>query len=102
MPTRAGSRPFTPESRHASCAAPSASRTFRSIRRASFGGATVAGSKPLTSPAILTGNSLASKVSMKPIPLSPATAARQVDGASSPIGVIAPRPVTATLLIGQS
>ena len=39
---------------------------------------------------------------MKPIPLSPATAARHVDGASSPIGVIAPSPVTATLLIGQS
>ncbi len=29
-------------------------------------------------------------------------AARHVDGASSPIGVIAPSPVTATLLIGQS
>ena len=37
IPTRAGSRPFDrPLSRHASCAAPSASRTLRSIRRASF------------------------------------------------------------------
>jgi hypothetical protein len=39
---------------------------------------------------------------MKSTPLSPATAARHVDGASRPIGVIAPSPVTATLLIAQS
>jgi hypothetical protein len=62
----------------------------------------VAGSKPFTSPAIRTGNSLASKLSMKPIPLSPATAAAHVEGASSPIGVIAPSPVTATRLIARS
>ncbi len=102
IPTRAGSRPLTAASFQASCAAPKASSTLRSIRRASFGGATAAGSKPFTSPAIRTGNSLASKASMKSTPLSPATAARHVDGASSPIGVIAPSPVTATLLIGQS
>ena len=102
MPTRAGSTPFSPPSRHASWAAPSASRTLRSIRRPSLGGATVAGSNPFTSPAIRTGNSLASKAWMKSMPLSPATAAFQVEGASSPIGVIAPSPVTATLLIEQS
>src|ERR1043166_7516415 len=33
---------------------------------------------------------------MKSIPLSPATAARQVSGAVFPTGVIAPRPVTTT------
>ena len=102
MPTRAGSTPLRPPSRQASCAAPSASRTLRSIRRPSFGGATEAGSKPFTSPAIRTGNSLASKAWMKSMPLSPATAARHVEGASSPIGVIAPSPVTATRLIDQS
>ena len=49
------------------------------------------GSKPFTSPAIRTGNSLGSKAWMKSMPLSPATAARHVDGASRPIGVIAPK-----------
>jgi hypothetical protein len=39
---------------------------------------------------------------MKSTPLSPETAACQVEGASSPIGVIAPSPVTATLRTGQS
>ncbi|HET7856757.1 MAG TPA: ATP-dependent DNA ligase [Gaiellaceae bacterium] len=39
---------------------------------------------------------------MKSIPLSPATAACQVDGASFPIGVTAPSPVTATLFIAAS
>ena len=39
---------------------------------------------------------------MKSIPLSPAIAARQVEGASLPSGVTAPRPVTATLLIAAS
>ena len=33
------------------------------------------------------------------MPLSPATAARHVDGASAPIGVTAPSPVTTTRLI---
>src|SRR6266498_4091149 len=39
---------------------------------------------------------------MKSMPLSPAVAARQVEGASLPSGVTAPRPVTATLLIAAS
>ena len=70
--------------------------------RASLGGATDDGSKPFTSPAIRTGKPLVSKPWMKSTPLSPATAACQVDGASRPIGVIAPSPVTATLRTGQS
>ena len=102
IPTLSGSAPFTEASRHASCAAPSASRTLRSIRRASLGGATDDGSKPFTSPAIRTGKPLVSKPWMKSTPLSPATAACQVEGASRPIGVIAPSPVTATLRTGQS
>ena len=72
---------------------------MRSSRRASFGAATWVGSKSFTSAAIRTGNSLASKERMKSMPLSPATAARHVDGASAPIGVTAPSPVTTTLLI---
>ena len=35
------------------------------------------------------------------MPLSPASAARQVDGASSPRGVTAPTPVTATRFTRQ-
>jgi len=52
----------------------------------------------LTSAAIRTGKGLGSKARMKSIPLSPARAARQVEGASFPIGVTAPRPVTTTRL----
>jgi hypothetical protein len=72
---------------------------LRSSLRASFGEATWVGSKSFTSAAIRTENSLASKARMKSMPLSPATAARQVDGASAPIGVTAPSPVTTTRLI---
>ncbi len=53
-------------------------------------------SKPLTSAAIRTGYSDASNASIQPTPLRPATAASHVDGASSPIGVTAPRPVMTT------
>jgi hypothetical protein len=35
---------------------------------------------------------------MKSMPLRPSTAARQLSGALKPIGVTAPRPVTATRL----
>ena len=100
IPTRSGEyTPSTPESATASRAAPSERRTFRSSLRASLGPATWLGSKSFTSAAIRTGNSLASKALMKSMPLSPATAARHVDGASPPIGVTAPSPVTTTLLI---
>ena len=96
IPTRCGSKPFRPESASASFAAPSASTTLRSSRRSSFGCASPAGSKSLTSAAMRTGSPSASKARMKSIPLSPATAARQVSGAVFPTGVTAPRPVTTT------
>ena len=60
-----------PASASASCAAASANRTLRSIRRASFGGASPVGSKSFTSAAMRTGNPLASNAWMKSIPLSP-------------------------------
>ena len=89
---RRGTTPSTPASVQASCAAPSAISTHRSIRRASFGGATVAGSKPFTSAAIRTGKSLASNAPIVSTPLRPATAAAQDEGTSLPSGVIAPSP----------
>ena len=101
-PTRRGSRPASgstpssPASSQASCAAATARRTLRSIRRASFGGTSSPGSKPRTSAAIRTGYSEASNASIHPTPLRPDTAESQVDGASSPIGVTAPRPVMTT------
>src|SRR3954471_6832827 len=98
MPTRLGSKPFMFASVIASRAAPSASRTLRSSLRASFADATWVASKSLTSAATRTGKSLASKALIQSIPLSPATAVRHVDGASSPRGEIVPTPVTATLL----
>ena len=61
MPTRGGSKPFSPASPIASRPAPSASRTLRSSLRTSFGEATAVASKSLTSAAIRTGKSLASK-----------------------------------------
>src|SRR5215212_10636023 len=98
IPTRCGSRPFSPESAIASFAAPSARTTLRSSRRSSFGGASPAGSKPLTSAATRTGNPSASKARIQSMPLSPATAARHVSGAVFPTGVTAPSPVTTTRL----
>jgi hypothetical protein len=98
IPTRVGSTPFSRESASASRAAPRASRTFRSSFRASFGDATCEASKSFTSAAMRTGNSLASNALIQSIPLSPAIAARHVDGASSPSGETAPTPVTATRL----
>src|SRR4051812_36469791 len=102
IPTRYGSKPFRPASATASLAAPSASTTLRSNRRSSFGGASPAGSKSFTSAATRTGNPSASNARIQSIPLSPATAARQVSGAVLPTGVIAPRPVTTTRRTGQS
>src|SRR5919204_6036190 len=99
IPTRAGSKPSRRASSTASRAARSASKTLRSSFRTSRGDATSLGSKSFTSAAIRTGKPLASKERMKSIPLSPASAARQVDGTSFPIGVTAPRPVTTARLI---
>ena len=87
IPTRSGrSARRAPASSTASCAAASASSTFRSSRRASFGGTTRASSKSLTSAAMRTGKPLASKARMKSMPLRPATADSHVDGASLPTG----------------
>ena len=66
------------------------------MRRASFGGTRSPGSNPRTSAAIRTGYSDASNASIQPTPLRPETAASHVDGASSPSGVTAPRPVMTT------
>src|SRR3989442_8088192 len=101
-PTRAGSKPSSFASSTASFAAASESTTLRASWRTSFGEAAVAGSKPFTSAAMRTGKALASKDLMKSMPLRPATAASQVERASFPIGVIAPRPVTATRRIGEA
>src|SRR5712692_974464 len=101
-PTRAGSKPSSFASSTASFAAASESTTLRASWRTSFGEAAVAGSKPFTSAAMRTGKALASKDLMKSMPLRPATAAFQVERASFPIGVIAPRPVTATRRIGEA
>ena len=78
--------------------AASASRTLRSSLRTSFGEATALGSKSFTSAAMRTGKPLGSKERMKSMPLRPCDGGSQVDGASLPIGVTAPSPVTATLL----
>jgi hypothetical protein len=61
--------------------------------------ATVDGSKSFTSAAIRTAWPFGSYERTKSIPLRPSTAARQVAGASLPIGVTAPSPVTTTRLI---
>ena len=74
----------------------SASRTYRSSFRTSFGEATLLGSKSLTSAATRTGKPLGSNARMKSIPLRPATAASQVERTSLPTGVTAPSPVTTT------
>ena len=101
IPTRVGSKPLSPESVSASRAAPSANSTLRSSLRASFADATAVGSKPLTSPAIRTGRPSVSNASIQSTPLSPASAARHVEGASRPRGETAPMPVTATRVIAD-
>ena len=101
IPARARSTSSSPASSHASCAAATASRTFRSMRRASLAGIKSPISKPVTSAAIRTGYSDASKASIQPTPLRPETAASHVDGASSPMGVTAPSPVMTTRRIGS-
>ena len=100
IPARAGSTPSAAPSFQASRAAATASTTFRSSRRASFGPTTSTGSKSFTSDAMRTGNPPASKERMKSTPERPAIAASHVDRASWPSGVTAPKPVTATRRIG--
>src|SRR5882757_5541633 len=83
-----------PASATASRAATIASCEKRAVRWARFGPRCSTGSNPLTSPAIRVGSSLASNWVIGPTPDSPASSARQVDGASRPTGVSAPSPVT--------
>ena len=79
--------------------AASASSTFRSSFRTSFGDATPLGSKSFTSAATRTGKSEGSNAWMKSMPLRPLTADSHVVRASLPTGVTAPRPVTTARLI---
>ena len=69
------------------------------MRRSSLGSIRPVASKPFTSPAICTGNSLASKRVIFPTPDWPSSIAAQVVGASRPTGVTAPTPVTTTRFI---
>ena len=100
IPTRVGSKPFEARVRRAP-RGPRRRRTARCARASAPPSAetTWLGSKPFTSAAIRTGSPSVSNVEIQSIPLSPASAARQVDGASSPSGVTAPIPVTATRFI---
>ena len=70
-PARVGSSTFSAASSAACCAAASASRTLRSMRRASLAPATATGSKPLTSPATRMGMSLASNCVISAMPERP-------------------------------
>src|SRR5215211_6170743 len=72
------------------------------MRRASRGSIVGSSVKFLTSPAIRIGNPLASNRVISPIPLWPASSARQVVGRSFPSGVTAPRPVITTRRIETS
>ena len=101
IPTRVGSKPFSPASATASLAEATANCTFRSSLRASLAEMTVVGSKPLTSAAIRTGKPSVSNAPMKSTPLRPLRAASQDEGTSFPIGVTAPSPVTTTRRIRQ-
>src|SRR6476619_7772579 len=102
IPSRDGSNPFRPASSRASRPAATPCRTFRSSFRASFGETTCVGSNPFTSAATRTGRPSVSNAEIQSIPLSPACAARHVEGMSSPSGVTAPMPVTATRFMAES
>src|SRR5947209_7193279 len=68
------------------------------MRRASLVFMYVAGSNPLSSPAMRTGNRPASKRVIHPMPDSPRLTASQVVATSFPNGVKHPIPVTTTRL----
>ena len=94
-PKRVGSSTTSAESSAACCAAASASRTLRSMRRASLAPATATGSKPLTSPATRTGMSLASNWVISAMPERPASSAAQASSIDRPTGETLPIPVIA-------
>ena len=94
-PKRDGSSTTSAASSAAAFAAASASRTLRSMRRASLAPATATGSKPLTSPATRTGMSLASNCVISATPERPASSASQASSVESPTGDTLPMPVIA-------
>ncbi len=96
-PSRSGLTSGWPASAHASRAATSANCSQRSIRRACTRPMISAGSAAAV-PAIRAGRSLAQSSVSACTPLRPASIAAQVDATSPPRGVVAPRPVTTTLL----
>ena len=91
-----------PASATASLAAAMPKWMKRLMRRAILGFMATDGSKPLTSAAMRTSRSEASKCVMGPPPLLPATALAQKVGWSLPMGVTAPRPVTTARRAGSS
>ena len=84
----------SPASATASRAAAMASWLNRAERRKRLGPSSASPSKPWISPAIRTGRSDASKLSMAVMPERPSSSACQVSGAVLPTGVMAPIPVT--------
>src|ERR1700760_4379732 len=95
-PSRYGSTLGEPASAQASRVATSASCSQRSIRRACTRPTTATGSDAAGA-AIFTGSASAQDSVRRRTPLVPASIADQVDAASPPSGVVAPRPVTTTL-----
>src|SRR6202012_2676087 len=96
-PSRSGSTSGEPASAHASRAATTANCSQRSIRRAWTRPTSCAGSTAAT-PGIRAGRSFAQSSVSALTPLFPASIPDQVDATSPPRGVVAPSPVTTTLL----
>src|SRR5262245_58635449 len=96
-PSRPFPFPISPADPSASLAAASVYCVTRSVRFRSLAGRRPSGSKPFTSPAIRTGNELASNDRIQSTPLRPATSAVHVPSIVVPTGVTAPTPVTTTL-----
>jgi hypothetical protein len=96
-PSRSGSTSGEPASAHASRAATIANCSQRSIRRAWTRPTICAGSSAAT-PAMRAGRSFTQSSVSALTPLFPASMPDQVDATSPPRGVVAPSPVTTTLL----
>src|ERR1017187_9740411 len=88
---------FNPESFSAKSAAAMANWMKRPIFLISFFSILLPGSKPLTSPAILQENAVASNAVMPAMPLFEASRAAQDSSVPIPSGVSNPTPVTTTL-----
>src|SRR5215469_2395851 len=96
-PRRSGSTCGVPASAQASRAATSANCSQRSMRRAWTRSTSVAGSAAAQA-AIRVGSSAAQSSVSLVTPLRPASSESQVEATSAPTGVIAPSPVTTTLV----